>query len=186
VDIGFHHRGVDTHLAARNDLVLPRDLHHALRHLADRLRPQLPAEGAHGLVVGNLPAANTRELAIHQVGAHFPLQVRIAPVADVLEQHQPQRHFRRGQGPAASCFTLAAASAEGLLHDLQKLPVVDGPIGMEHPGLPQIAHFLGDEAVGEGALQAAKPDHALLRGGRAALWDRAQRRLNCSRLRAAI
>ena len=45
---------------------------------------RLAAQSPHRFIVRDLLAADTRELAVHKVGAHFTGQHLIAPVADML------------------------------------------------------------------------------------------------------
>jgi hypothetical protein len=66
----------------------------------------------------------------------------------------------RGRGPSAR-LALFAPFDQLLLNDLQQPIVIQGLIGMPHPGLPQIGHCFADEAIGEAALQAAGNDHAV-------------------------
>jgi hypothetical protein len=43
----------------------------------------------------------SREVAVDKVGAHFPLQHDIAPIANVLEDEQAHNDFRRIAPPVA-------------------------------------------------------------------------------------
>src|SRR5205085_12073557 len=101
MDIGLYHSGIHTQLAAGGDFILMRYLNHTFMHLLDDFRPELTTETSYGLVVWNLLSADARELAIHQIGAHFPRQFFKAPSAHVFQQHHSEHHLsRRGWPPA--------------------------------------------------------------------------------------
>src|SRR5580700_6780218 len=53
-----------------------------------------PSATPQRLGVGRLRAAHAGEVAVHQIGAYLALEHAIAPVADVLEDQQPQHHLR--------------------------------------------------------------------------------------------
>ena len=125
----------------------------------DCIRTQLARQTAHGFVVGNLAAADASELPVHKVGAHFARYIFVAPPAHMLQQQHSQYNFSRGS-PAPASLALFDALAQLCLNDLQQLVVMQRLIGMPHPGLPQIGHFLGEEAIGEAALKTAGGDHA--------------------------
>src|SRR3974377_1047317 len=68
--------------------------------LLDPLRPDGHAPSAHGLGIGHFGEADAGELAVEQVGAHFPLQYGVAPVACVFENEQSHDHFGGKAAPA--------------------------------------------------------------------------------------
>src|SRR6202165_719643 len=160
VDIGFHYGCVDSHLAARYDFLFQSDRHGALMQLLDCFRTQLTCHPAHGLVVGNLPAADASELPINKVGTHFARHIFVTPAAHVLQQQHPQNDF--GWRPRASTRLAPFVESCPLLHNnLEQLIVIQCLVGVAHPGLPEILDFFDDEAIGEAALQTAGGDHAL-------------------------
>jgi hypothetical protein len=56
-------------------------------------------------------------------------------------------------------FALFVALAQFQPNDLKQPIVIQRLVGMAHPGLPKILDLLGDEAVGEAALETARGDH---------------------------
>ena len=122
-------------LTARGDSVLARDGHYPIMHLSHHLRSQLTPQPAHSFCRPEPYPPNSGELAVHQVGAHFPAQIFVAPVADVLQQHHAQYDFGGG-GPAAAGLALLAAFRQLLLNDEQQGLVLQGLIGAAHPRFP--------------------------------------------------
>ena len=57
-------------------------------------------------IVGDLLAADARELTVHKVGAHFAGQHSIAPVADMFQQHHSQDDLRDWRCRAPTGFAL--------------------------------------------------------------------------------
>lgn len=158
VNISLHHRRIDPQLAARNDLLLLRDRHHALMNALDALRPQGEAELAQGLGVRHSLRAHARELAIDQVRAHLTLEDRVAPVADVLQQQQAQHDFHRRAFPTTRT-AVGPASSQCLVDGAEQLRVGEHVIDVAHPVLPQVTDLFGDESVGEVHLAAAQFNH---------------------------
>ena len=78
----------------------------------------------------------------------------IAPVADMLQQEQPHHHFRRGSSAPASA-ALRTPSRQSLINGGHQLLVLQHFVGVLHPVLPKIAHFLGDETFSEVELLSA-------------------------------
>ena len=120
---------------------------------ADR---QAPA--AHCLGIGHLRAADAREVAVHQIGAHFAFQHLIAPVADVLEDQQAQHHFGRSALSAAAA-TLGMPLRQSVVDGRHQLFVLKHLVGVDHPILAQITHLLGDQSVAEAELRAPHFNH---------------------------
>lgn len=85
MNVRFHHRRVEAHLAPLYHLVLLGDLHYALVNLFDTFRPERQAPAPHGLSVGRLAGSHPREIAVHQIGPDFAFQHLVAPVADGLQ-----------------------------------------------------------------------------------------------------
>src|ERR1700730_10221645 len=78
----------------------------------------------------------------------------------MLQQQHPQNDF--GRRPRASTsLALFVALAQLLLNSLEQVIVIQGLIGVAHPGLPKILNFFGNEAIGEAALKTAGSDHDL-------------------------
>jgi hypothetical protein len=100
---------------------------------AHRLR-----DASQSLRVRHLIQSNARKLAIAQVQAHFTLQRVEAPVADMLEQQQPQRRF--GSSLRASArSTVGVPPALSIKHGIYQFLVLQQPVGFYHPRLPQRA-----------------------------------------------
>jgi hypothetical protein len=76
----------------------------------------------------------------------------------MLQQHHAKDDFG-GRARTATGLAFPAASGEFLLNDQQQGVVFQSLIGMAHPGFPQIAHSLMNEAVSEALLLAARGDH---------------------------
>jgi len=87
MDVGFHHRRIDAHASTRHNSLFESDLNDPLMNLLEYLRPHRHAP-APGLGVRHLAAAYPGEVAVDEVGAHFTFELRVAPVADMLENQQ--------------------------------------------------------------------------------------------------
>ena len=159
VDVRLHHRRIHPHSASRYRPLLLRDLHHSVVNPLDRVRIHSQAPAPHGLRVRRLAAAHAREVAIHQVGAHFAFQHVIAPIADVLEDQQSQHHLGRCAQPATTA-ALGMPSRQRLVHRSDDLFIRQHPVGMFHPTFAKIAHFFGDQAVAKAQLRSAHLNHA--------------------------
>src|ERR1039458_6372128 len=159
VDVGLHHGSVHAHLASFDYLFLARDGHHARMDLLDHRRAQLAGESSHRLVVGNFAAADARELAIDQIGAHFTRQYSETPVAHMFQQGQAQHDIGGCAGPAPRLAFLASL-AQLLLNQGDQAVIFQHLVGLTHPRLPQIGHLFGDEAIAKAALESAGGDHA--------------------------
>ena len=118
MDIGFHHRGVHSHLAAFDNLLFRGDLNRALMQLGDRLRTQLARQPPHRFIVGNLATTDAREVPIDEIGSHFTAHGFKAPTADMLQQQHSQGDFSRGARASAGLAFLVAL-AQLLLNDLE-------------------------------------------------------------------
>jgi hypothetical protein len=110
------------------------------------------------LAFRHLRAADTGEVAVHQIGAHFAFQHVIAPVADVLENQQAQNHFGRG-ALAAAAAALRTPPRQSLEHRRHQLFIGQNLISVRHPVFAQIAHFRGDQAVAEAQLRPPHLNH---------------------------
>jgi hypothetical protein len=75
MDVGLHHGGIDAHVAPLRHPFVLSDRHHPLVNLFDHLWPERRAPAAHRLGVGHLGTADPGEVAVHQIGAHFALQL---------------------------------------------------------------------------------------------------------------
>ena len=100
MDIGFHHRGVHSHLAALHYLVLHGQLHHSPMDLFDYFRTQRQCLPSERLGVRHLTGADACEVPVDEVGAYFALQFLEGPVADMLQDHHSQDNL--GWGALAS------------------------------------------------------------------------------------
>jgi hypothetical protein len=158
VDIGLHYRGVDPHPPAGRNSFRLRHLHEPFVHLLDGLRPDRQSPTTDRLGVRHLAAADAGEVAIDQVGAHFALENRVAPVAHVLENQQAQNHIgRRAQPTASAAFGMSPP--QRFVNRRDDRLIVEQPIGVVHPSLAQIRHFVGDQSVAEAALRPPPLNH---------------------------
>jgi len=151
MDIGLHHGRIDPHLTTRCDLAFLCDFHHPPMQLFDHLRPQLTRQVSHCSIIRNLFAADPGEFAIDQIGAHFPRQHFVTPVAHMLQQQHSEHNLGRRR-LAPTSLALLAAFGQLLLDDEQEGVILQRCIGVSHPGFPEILHRLGDEAIGEISL----------------------------------
>src|ERR1017187_8665907 len=79
VDVGLYHGGVHPQFAAADYLLSLGLSDDALMQLLHHRGAQQQSQLADGLGVRRLVHPNARELAIDQIGAHFPRQYAIAP-----------------------------------------------------------------------------------------------------------
>src|SRR5713226_5356587 len=91
---------------------------------------------------------NARELAIDQVGAHFPRQYTIAPVAYVFEHHQPEHNFS-GSGKPSARAALGPSLQQDLVDDVHQLRIVEQAVGMAHPVFPPALHGQSPQSLRE-------------------------------------
>src|SRR5712692_277006 len=91
---------------------------------------------------------NARELAIDQIGAYFPRQHTIAPVAYVFEHHQPEHNFGGGGKPSAST-ALGPALQHDLVDDVHQLRIVEQAVGVAHPVFPPAFHGQSEQSLRE-------------------------------------
>src|SRR6478735_3884216 len=158
VDIGLIDGRVDPHPAPVDDPLLLGDRHDPLMDLLDDRGSQRQAELAQRLGVGHLGRTDARELAVHQVRSHFALEHGVAPVAHVLE-HQEANHDIDRCALATPRAAVRPTARQGLVGQLQQHRILQHGIDVAHPVFPEIAHFLGNEAVAEIELAAAELDH---------------------------
>src|SRR6516165_653307 len=88
MDVALHHGRVHAHPRAGNDPVVLRYLDHPLMDLPEHLGSHCHTPPPHGLGVRHLATADTRKVAVDQVGAHLSFQSTVAQIADVLENQQ--------------------------------------------------------------------------------------------------
>ena len=170
VDVGLCHRGIHAHPPAFHNSLILRDLHHPLVDPLDHLRAHRQAPPPHGLGIRHLAAADPSEVAVDQIGTYFALENLVAPVADMLENEQPQHHLgRRTMPPAAAALRVPLAQC--LIHSRNNDLVVQDLVGMDHPGLTQAGHFLSDPVIRKLQLRPPHLNHAASSRG-AAWWGR--------------
>jgi hypothetical protein len=87
------------------------------------------------------------------------IEFNLASIPATASISQKPQHDLGGEGGAAAGLALLAAFGQRLLNDEEQSLVFQGLIGIAHPGLPQVLHGLGDQAVGEAALQTTGGDH---------------------------
>ena len=159
MDVGLHHRRVHAHPPPGGHAFVPSYLHQPLVNLLENLRPERHAPAAHRLGIRRLAAAHAGEVPVHQIGAHLALQHLIAPVADVLEDQQPQHHLgRRAASPAATA--LGMSFRQSLVHRRNNGLIRQHRIGVLHPVFAKIAHLLGNQPVAEAELPPPHLNHA--------------------------
>jgi hypothetical protein len=90
VDIGLDHRRVHAHPPSCGHAIVLGYSDHALMNLLEHLRPERHTPPAHGLGIRRLATAHTGEVPVHKIGPHLAFQRLIAPVANVLEDQQPE------------------------------------------------------------------------------------------------
>src|ERR1035438_10322488 len=112
----------------------------ALVQLLHHRGAQQQSQLADGLGVRRLVHPNARELAIDQIGAHFPRQYAIAPVAYVFEQQQTE-HNCGGSGKPTTGAALGPSLEQGLVNDVHKLGIVEQAVGVAHPVFPPAIHW---------------------------------------------
>ncbi len=95
VNVGFHHGRIHAHAPTLNHFVLQRQRHHSLMNLFDDIRTQSTGLTAQSLGIRHFGGADARELPVNQIGAHFPLDHRKTPIADVLQQKHTQHDLGR-------------------------------------------------------------------------------------------
>ena len=84
----------------------------------------------------------------------------------MLQDQQAQDHLRR-HATATTAAALRVAPAERFVDRRDNGLIVEQPIGVLHPSLAQVLHFLGDQSVAEAALGSPHLDHLRFLRGRA-------------------
>jgi hypothetical protein len=159
VNVGFHDRRIHAHPPPRDHAFSESNFYDPLMNLLEHLRPERRAPAAHRLGIGHLASAHAGKVPVHQIGPHLPFKRLVAPVADMLEDQQPQHRLGR-------CATATAAAAlgmslpHGLIHNRDNLFVRQHLIGMRHPAFAKIVHFLRDQPVAETQLLSPHLNHA--------------------------
>src|ERR1017187_3141641 len=140
VDVGLYHGGVHPQFAAADYLLSVGLSDDALVQLLHHRGAQQQSQLADGLGVRRLVHPNARELAIDQIGAHFPRQYAIAPVAYVFEQQQTEHNFG-GSGKPTTGAALGPSLEQGLVNDVHQLGIVEQAVGVAHPVFPPAIHW---------------------------------------------
>jgi hypothetical protein len=142
VYVGLYHGGVHPQFAAADYLLslgLSDDL---LVQLLHHRGAQRQSQFADGLGVRRPVQPNARELAIHQIGAHFPRQYAIAPVA--FERQQTEHNFggsRKPPGPRGHPWALGPSLQQDLMNDVHQVGIVEQAVGVAHPVFPSAIHW---------------------------------------------
>ena len=139
MDIGLHHGGVHPQFVAADHLLGLGLRDDALMQLLHDRGAQQQSQLADGLGVRHLVMPNARELAIDQVGAHFPRQHAIAPVAYMFEHQQTEHNFG-GSGKPSARAALGPSLQLDLMHDVHQLRIVEQAVGVAHPVFPPALH----------------------------------------------
>jgi len=151
-------RGVHAHAPPRNHPAVPRYFHHPVLNLRNDLRPQCQAPAAHSLGVGRLAGADAGERPVHEIGAHLALQHLIAPVANVLQNQQPQHHLGRRADPTTTA-ALGTPLGQRFVHRYGDVLVLQDLIDILHPDFPQILYLCGDQTIAEVPLRPSHLNH---------------------------
>ncbi len=138
--------------------------------LLDDLGARGAGQPAHSLGIGHLLDANAGKVAIQQIAAHFPLQLRKLQITNVLENQHPQYHFGGCAGPAMRTAARAPLQ-QGMMDRLQKFFVGQDGVCMAHPVFPQLIDGFANKPIAEIALPAANINH----GYASATWNRLYR-----------
>jgi hypothetical protein len=146
LSVRFNHGGVDAHSAPLRYTLFLRYYHNSLVDLFDDVRPQSHAPATHSFGVGHFGKADMGEVAINEVGAHFPFQHHVAPVGHVHEDEQAQHHFGR-IAPPTTCAAQVTAGGQSVIDCCQDLLIRQHLVGMDHPVLVETFDFLGDQSV---------------------------------------
>ena len=83
---------------------------------------QQQSQLAEGLGVRHPTKPHARELAIDQIGAHFPRQYTIAPVAYVFEHQQTEHNFG-GSGKTSAGSALGPSLQQDLMDGVHQLRI---------------------------------------------------------------
>ncbi len=116
-------------------------------------RPESADDASQRLGVGNLVETDAAEAAIDDIGAHLAFQDSEAPIADVLEDKQPQ-HDLGGSGRTSLAARAGMATTEGFVERGEQAVVVEETIGAAHPGLVEIERVFREERLEEAPLGA--------------------------------
>jgi hypothetical protein len=133
-------------------------LHEPFVHLLDGLRADRQSPTPDRLGVRHLTAADAGEVAVDQVGAHFALEDLVAPVAHMLENEQAQDHVG-GRAQTAATAALRMSPPQRFVNQSDDGLIVEQPIGVVHPPLAQVLHFVGDQPIAEAALGPPPLNH---------------------------
>lgn len=132
-------------------------------NLANHIRSQRLDLSGERLGVRNGATADSRELAINEIGADFPGQIGEAPIAKVFEHHHPQNDFGGKPWSAAIAASLPAPG-EGFPHQADQLLVVEQCLQLDQPGRAETGERLMEEIGGsQGRGDVARFDHSLVR-----------------------
>src|SRR5580658_8540843 len=96
----FYDGRIDTQLAATGHASSHGELNDTLENAAQRRALEQFSKTDHRLGVGHLARVDSAEVPVDEVTLHFPLELLVAPILQVLENQHAQRHFRRR--PAAT------------------------------------------------------------------------------------
>jgi len=159
MDVGLHHRCVHTHPPPSRHALVASDLNQSFVNLLENLRPERHTPAPHRLGVRRLAGADPAKVPINQVGAHLALQHHIAPVADMLQNQQPQ-HRLGGRAAPPATTALGMPVCQGLVHRRHNGFIREHHIGVLHPAFTKIAHFRGNQPVAEAELRSSHLNHA--------------------------
>jgi len=107
-----------------------------VQQLAQRGSVQDLSQSDHGLGVRNFARVDPAEAPVDEASGHLPLQLVIAPVAQVLERQHPQHHLG-GRTRAASPRALPPPSTHHRHHPFDDLFVLERLVDFPKPGLHQ-------------------------------------------------
>jgi hypothetical protein len=143
----------------RDHAFFQSNLYDPLVNLLEHLRSERRAPAAHRLGIGHLAGTHAGKVPIYQIGPHLAFKRLVAPVADVLEDQQPQHRLSRCTTAAATA-ALGVSLPQGLIHNRHDLFVRQHLVRMRHPVFAKIAYFLHYQPVAETQLLSPHLNHA--------------------------
>ena len=123
-DRRFDDCGVDAHLATTRHATLSGLLDDSREQPPQNLAIEKLPEPNHRLGVRNLPAIDPAEVPVDEVARHFPLELLVAPLLQVLQNEQPQRDLS-GRAFTATTCALLEATAHRVENAVNQLLIVE-------------------------------------------------------------
>ena len=134
VDRRLDDGGVHPHLLAPGHPGRRRDGHQAVQQLAQCRAVHDLTQSDHSLGVRDLARVDPAETPVHEAPGHLPLQLVVAPVAQVLERQHPQYHLG-GRPRATSYRALPPPPAHHHHHGLDDVLILERLVDLPEPCL---------------------------------------------------